>query len=516
MPECSGKKYASFLYQVHNRTKLLDEHCYIIKRIVCPSSVVMQNSSTAIHLVGNSTVFVSATIGSPEHTATSHVLLNSTVLPNTASQKALTSSSLQNYTNATTTSQHIASQMGQNLTISIHDTIIISQTDMPSLTRQSINTKTNSQSTSRKYSNGTDSMLSQLQTLNTGKLYTSGSKLPNVTLAPTQFLVGSSKLDTKTKTMLPKVESINRYFKNSSSLSSVRFSKTVPLTISAEQLTSSLKEYSVSAETTVETTRLNFALSSINTSPVKETSTITKPTLQQQTASTLAQGTLSSFNSTHSKQTLTTESSYSEGSNTPSKQFMSSSYENHTSIEREISSTAMSIRVTIVEPSRLPLNKTSCESVLNQSSQLNSAYSTTIFNTKPSSVNAYLSLPTEETTIQITNSESIKATYEASRENETGSISIWKESSTSYFKSLSLKGHLSSKLKGTTSTIVQPISSQIQASSETILSRGTKTTPGILNSKNVNIPKGNSAESKPTTHIKTLVLQFIIIINIVY
>ena len=510
MPECCGTNLASFLYQVHNRTKLLDEHCYIMKRIVCPSSVIIQNSSTPIHFVRNSTVFVSATTDSPQHTA-SKVLQNSTVLLNTVTQKAFTSSSLQNHTNATITSQYSTSQMGQNPTISISDTISISQTYMPSLIRQPNNTKPNSQSTSKNYSSGTDSMLSQLQTLNTGKLYTSGSQLPNVTQAPTQFLVGSLKLDTKAKTKLPKVESTYHYSKNSNSLASAKSPSTTVLqtTISAERLTSFLIEYSVSAETTLQTTRLNFTLSSINTSPIKATSTSTASTFSQQTASTLSQSLLSSLNLTQSKQTSTAKSPQPVGSSTLSKQSTSSSYGNYSSIESEISSTAMSMNVTIVGSSSLSLNKSSCESVLNKSCQLNSTYSTTSFNIKPTSVNVYLSLPTEDTTVHLTNSGSIKRTHEAS-------TSIRKENSTSHFTSASLKGHLSSKFKGTTSTIVQTKSNKIEASSETMLSRNTKTTPGILNSKNVNTPKGNSAEPQLTTTIITLVLPCIMIINIVY
>ena len=519
MPECCGTNLASFLYQVHNRTKLLDEHCYIMKRIVCPSSVIMQNSSTPIHFVRNSTVFVSATTDSPQHTA-SKVLQNSTILLNTVTQKAFTSSSLQNHTNATITSQYSTSQMGQNPTISISDAISISQTYMPSLMRQSNSTKPNSQSTSKNYSSRTHSMLSQLQTLNTsGKLYTPGSQLPNVTQAPTQFFVGSLKLYTKAKTKLPKVESTYHYSKNSNSLASAKSSSTTVLqtTTSAERLTSSLIEYSVSAETTLRTTRLNFALSSINTSPIKATSTSTASTFSQQTASTFSQQTastlsqslLSSLNLTQSKQTSTAKSPQPVGSSTLSKQSTSSSYGNYSSIEREISSTSMSMNVTIVGSSRLALNKSSCESVLNKSCQLNSTYSTTSFNIKPTSVNVYLSLLTEDTTVHLTNSGSIKRTHEAS-------TSIRKENSTSHFKSASLKGHLSSKLKGTTSTIVQTKSNKIEASSETMLSRSTKTTPNILNSKNVHTPKGNSAESQPTTIMITLVLPGIMIINIVY
>ena len=519
MPECCGTNLASFLYQVHNRTKLLDEHCYIMKRIVCPSSVIMQNSSTPIHFVRNSTVFVSATTDSPQHTA-SKVLQNSTVLLNTVTQKAFTSSSLQNHTNATITSQYSTSQMGQNPTISISDAISISQTYMPSLMRQSNSTKPNSQSTSKNYSSGTDSMLSQLQTLNTsGKLYTSGSQLPNVTQAPTQFFVGSLKFYTKAKTKLPKVESTYHYSKNSNSLTSAKSSSTTVLqtTTSAERLTSSLTEYSVSAETTLQTTRLNYALSSINTSPIKATSTPTASTFSQQTASTFSQQTastlsqslLSSLNLTQSKQTSTAKSPQPVGSSTLSKQSTSSSYGNYSSIEREISSTAMSMNVTIVGSSRLSLNKSSCESVLNKSCQLNSTYSTTSFNIKPTSVNVYLSLLTEDTTVHLTNSGSIKRTHEAS-------TSIRKENSTSHFKSASLKDHLSSKFKGTTSTIVQTKSNKIEASSETMLSRSTKTTPNTLNSKNVHTPKGNSAESQPTTIMITLVLPGIMIINIVY
>ena len=511
MPECCGTNLASFLYQVHNRTKLLDEHCYIMKRIVCPSSVIIHNSSTPIHLVGNSTVFISATTDSPQHTA-SKVLQNSTVLLNTVTQKAFTSSSLQNHTNATITSQYSTSQMGQNPTISISDAISISQTYMPSLMRQSNSTKPNSQSTSKNYSSGTDSMLSQLQTLNTsGKLYTSGSQLPNVTQAPTLFFVGSLKLYTKAKTKLPKVESTYHYSKNSNSLASAKSSSTTVLqtTISAERLTSSLIEYSVSAETTLQTSRLNYALSSINTSPIKATSTSTASTFSQQTASTLSQSLLSSLNLTQNKQTSTAKSPQPVGSSTLSKQSTSSSYGNYSSIEREISSTAMSMNVTIVGSSRLALNKSSCEPVLNKSCQLNSTYSTTSFNIKPTSVNVYLSLLTEDTTVHLTNSGSIKRTHEAS-------TSIRKENSTSHFKSASLKGHLSSKLKGTTSTIVQTKSNKIEASSETMLSRSTKTTPNTLNSKNVHTPKGNSAESQPTTIMITLVLPGIMIINIVY
>lgn len=508
MMECTGTKRASFLYQVNNRTKLMDEHCHIVRRIVCPSSLTMQNSSSHIPLVGNLTVFTHPITDGLQHTA-SKVLQNSTA-PNTVSEKLL-----QNHTTASL--QNTTPQFIQNLTFPIHDTI--SQIQMTSLTKQS-NIKTTSQvtkfkqSTSRKHSNGTDSMLSQLQTLNTGKLYISGSKLQNVTLAPTQFFVGSSILYTNAKS--PEVEYSNYYYRNTSSLASEKSSETVLLTITNAELISSVTAYSVSPETTVQTTRLNVTLFSINTSPIKATLTLTSQSttlhqntsnlqpdksnqspltlISQQTASTFLQRTVSTseqsmvllFNSTQRNKISTSNSSHCGECKTSSRQ----SFGNHSSIEPEVSSTAMPTNVqTTVNLSRFSLNKTSCESVLNQSctSHISSVHSTTSFIIRSASANVHPSLSTEETTstIHITKS----------RESEPSSPLLWKESSKSYFTSSSLKGHLSSSRIETKSTL-------IKANSETTLSRSTNIIPSN--------PEGNSAPSKPTMFLISIVLQFII------
>ena len=507
MMECTGTKRASFLYQVNDRTKLMDEHCHIVRRIVCPSSVTIQNSSSHIPLVGNLTVFTHPITDGLQHTA-SKVLQNSTA-PNTVSEKLL-----QNHTTASL--QNTTPQFIQNLTFSIHGTI--SQIQMTSLMKQS-NIKTTSQitkfkqSTSRKHSKGTASMLSQLQALNTGKLYTSGSKLQNVTLAPTQFFVGSSTLYTNAKS--PEVEYSNYYYRNTSSLTSEKSSETVLLTITNTDLISSVTVYSVSPETTVQMTRLNVTLFSINTSPIKATLTLTsRSTLHQntfnlqpdksnqipltlishQTASNFLQRTVSTseqsmvllFNLTQRNKISTSNSSHCGECKTSSSQ----SFGDHSSIEPEVSSTAMSTNVqTTVNLSRFSLNKTSCESVLNQSctSHISSVHSTTWLIMRSASANLHPSLSTDETTstIHITKS----------RESEPSSPLLWKESSKSNFTSSSLKGHLSSSRIETKST-------PIKASSETKLSRSTNIIP--------NNSKRNSAPSKPTMFLISIVLQFII------
>ena len=196
MSECSGTQLSSFLYQIHNRSKLLDEHCEIVKRIVCPSSTItlLQNSSTPF--LGNATVFGNFTY--TRQYPTSQFLRNSTVLINTTNTWQHTSSQvLRNLTsliNTTNIWQNTISQVLDTSAVlkNATNTSLNTYSQMPSSTIWSIDSQTTrlktsslyttfNESTSKTFSNQTDSMLSQLQTLNTGELYTSGSKLQNVT-----------------------------------------------------------------------------------------------------------------------------------------------------------------------------------------------------------------------------------------------------------------------------------------------------------------------------------------------
>jgi hypothetical protein len=128
-------------------------------------------------------------------------LINTTnIWQNTISQALDTSAVLKNATN---TSLKTYSQMPSSTTWSID-----SQTTR--LKTSSLYTTFN-ESTSKTFSNQTDSMLSQLQTLNTGELYTSGSKLQNVTLAPTQFFITGSIHHTTAANELSNVETTRSY-----------------------------------------------------------------------------------------------------------------------------------------------------------------------------------------------------------------------------------------------------------------------------------------------------------------
>jgi hypothetical protein len=140
-------------------------------------------------------------------------------------------------------------------------------------------------------------MLSQLQTLNTGELYTSGSKLQNVTLAPTQFFITGSIHHTTAANELSNVETTRSYSNHSISLTLARSSETTVSTPSnAEQIanksyyiskdTSSMSRLSANRETTLQTSKLSFTISSINTSPIKEISIRASQSIFQQNLST--------------------------------------------------------------------------------------------------------------------------------------------------------------------------------------------------------------------------------------
>ncbi|XP_028410513.1 uncharacterized protein LOC114533209 [Dendronephthya gigantea] len=103
--ECTGIKLSSFLYQIHNRTKLLDEHCHIVKRIVCPSSTIQWNSSLPLQSpMTDQTTFINST-RTQQHTASqvqispSTTTLNQTISrENDSSLRVLQSSDIQNIT----------------------------------------------------------------------------------------------------------------------------------------------------------------------------------------------------------------------------------------------------------------------------------------------------------------------------------------------------------------------------------------------------------------------------------
>ncbi|CAB4014493.1 Hypothetical predicted protein [Paramuricea clavata] len=310
--ECSGTQLSSFLYQIHNRTKLLDEHCEIVKRIVCPSSTItlLQNSSTPF--LGNATVFGNFT--NTRQYPTSQFLRNSTVLINTTNTwQYMSSQFLRNSTaliNTTNIWQNTISQALDTSAVlkNATNTSLNTYSQMPSSTIWSIDSQTTrlktsslyttfNESTSKTFSNQTDSMLSQLQTLNTGELHTSGSKLQNVTLAPTQIFITGSMRYTTSATELSNVESTRPYSNHSISLTLARSSETTVSTPSnAEQIAnksyyiskdaSSMTRLSVNRETTLQTSKLSFTISSINTSPIKETSIRASQSIFQQNLST--------------------------------------------------------------------------------------------------------------------------------------------------------------------------------------------------------------------------------------
>ena len=311
MSECSGTQLSSFLYQIHNRTKLLNEHCEIVKRIVCPSSTItlLQNSSTPF--LGNATV--SGNFTNTQQHPTSQFLRNSTVLINTTNTWQYTSSQvLRNLTsliNTTNIWQNTISQVLDTSAVlkNATNTSLNTYSQMPSSTIWSIDSQTTrlktsslyttfNESTSKTFSNQTDSMLSQLQTLNTGELYTSGSKLQNVTLAPTQIFITGSIHHTTTANELSNVETTRSYSNHSISLTLARSSETTVSTLSnAEQIanksyyiskdTSSMSRLSANRETTLQTSKLSFAISSINTSPIKEISILASRSIFQQNLS---------------------------------------------------------------------------------------------------------------------------------------------------------------------------------------------------------------------------------------
>ena len=312
MSECSGTQLSSFLYQIHNRSKLLDEHCEIVKRIVCPSSTItlLQNSSTPF--LGNATV--SGNFTNTRQYPTSQFLRNSTVLINTTNTWQYTSSQvLRNLTSLITTTNIWQNTISQVLDTSAvlknaTNTSLNTYSQMPSSTIWSIDSQTTrlktsslyttfNESTSKTFSNQTDSMLSQLQTLNTGELYTSGSKLQNVTLAPTQFFITGSIHHTTAANELSNVETTRSYSNHSISLTLARSSETTVSTPSnAEQIanksyyiskdTSSMSRLSANRETTLQTSKLSFTISSINTSPIKEISIRASQSIFQQNLST--------------------------------------------------------------------------------------------------------------------------------------------------------------------------------------------------------------------------------------
>ncbi len=271
--------------------------------------MILQNSSTLS--VGNATAFRSST-NVHQHT-TSQVLRNSTMLINaTKARRYTTSPVLRNSTvliNTTDTWQYKSSQDLKNLTGLINtanmqqhtvsqgnSAVLMNSTNIPhhtySMDSQSTRLNTSSldttiqESTSKKFSRQTDSMLSQLQTLNTGVLYTSGSngsKLQNVTLAPTQFFITSSIRHTIAATDLSTVESIKSFSNHINSPSTTKsFGTTTPTPSNTVQLANesyyvspdrnSAPGRSANRETTLPTSTLSFALVSINTSPIKATS----------------------------------------------------------------------------------------------------------------------------------------------------------------------------------------------------------------------------------------------------
>lgn len=302
--ECTGIELSSFLYQIHDRTKLLDEHCHIVKRIVCPSLTIQRNSSLPSQLPSTDhTAFINSTRTQQFTTSQLQISSFTTTFVNSASSREHNSSLLvfqsseiditskgHNLTssevlqNLTHTLQHTNSQFFLNSTASIYPTFTRlynthSQSFSPSLTVQSTNSQLTFKSVNASFQGSrtvfkqTDSMLSQLQTLNTGLLYTSGSRFPSIILAPTQFSIISSTPNATTATELSFVESSIAFHSSDNSHEKSSQTPVVMITPSiAEKITNISYIRRSSTEVESYTSRLNVVVSSINTSPIQKIS----------------------------------------------------------------------------------------------------------------------------------------------------------------------------------------------------------------------------------------------------
>ena len=273
MSECTGSNLASFLYQVNNRTKLLGEHCEIVKKIVCLSSTIPLNSSTTF--LGKTTVFQSFETSRMDSTVSPSwqtVLRNTTKTQKLTSSQNLKSTAVLNNTSEIILSEHYGKPSS---TIEAMATEILAlKTSSPDVLKESAGQKLSYQ---------TYSLLSQMQTLNTGKLYTSGSKILNMTLAPTQFFITSSLRSIGNVSSVESTSSFSETSERSSRTNSVMLSSNVQGTSNKD--TSSATGHTTSRETTIQTSKLNFALSSINTNPIEATSIVTSRPIHEQNQS---------------------------------------------------------------------------------------------------------------------------------------------------------------------------------------------------------------------------------------
>ena len=151
-------------------------------------------------------------------------------------------------------------------------------------TRQNISTVHESERKNSSYQTGL--LLSPKETLNTGVLYTFGSKLSNVTLAPTLFLMGESssfhyiKATTQfssqsSQTYSDSVRSHSLVHSSDSHFSkNVSSSQQTKNSRNASKSETSSKGHSRHSQTTTLTDRLTSAVATINTSPIQVASKV--------------------------------------------------------------------------------------------------------------------------------------------------------------------------------------------------------------------------------------------------